>query len=150
MTEVSFYQVMDSVPASVDATLPALLEKVLKAGKNVVIKCPNEERMERIDDALWSYKNASFMPHGTMEDDFKNQQPIYLTTKDENPNEADVLILVSGAASEDFSSYGRVLDMFEASDVQKTNARKRWSDLKNKGYPLTYFAYEEGRWQKKA
>ncbi|MFT7144549.1 MAG: DNA polymerase-3 subunit chi [Alphaproteobacteria bacterium] len=150
MTEVSFYQVMDSTPASVDATLPSLLNKVLKTGKNVIVKCTNADRMERLDDSLWSFKADSFMAHGTENDDFEAKQPIYLTTGDENPNGADILILLSGASADDFSSYDRVLDMFEASDVQKTNARKRWKDLADKGYPLQYFAFEDGKWGKKA
>tara|TARA_R110000868_G_scaffold190862_1_gene434819 strand:- start:122146 stop:122571 length:426 start_codon:yes stop_codon:yes gene_type:complete len=141
---------MDSTPASVDATLPSLLHKVLQSGKNVVVKCSNSDRMERLDDSLWSFSPVSFMPHGTEDDDFEDKHPIYLTTGDENPNNADILILLSGATSEDFSSYARVLDMFEASDVQKTNARKRWKALADKGYPLAYYAYEEGKWAKKA
>lgn len=150
MTEISFYQVMDSTPASVDATLPSLLNKVLQSGKNVVVKCTNEDRMERLDDSLWSFKADSFMAHGTENDDFLEKQPIFLTTGDENPNNADILILLSGASSDDFSSYARVLDMFEASDIQKTNARKRWKSLADKGYPLTYYAFEDGKWAKKA
>jgi DNA polymerase-3 subunit chi len=150
LTEVSFYQVMNATPASVDATLPILLEKVLSSGKTVVIKCPSVERMNRIDEALWSYKEESFLPHGTAEDEFKENQPIYLTTEDENPNHAEILVTVSGATSSDFSSYGRVLDMFEASDIQKESARGRWKDLKDKGYPLAYFAHENGKWSKKA
>ena len=150
LTEVSFYQVMNATPASVDATLPALLEKVLKTGKTVVVKCPSEGRMERLDEALWSYKEGSFLPHGTQDDAFKEKQPVYLTTEDENPNGAEILVTVSGATSADFSSFERVLDMFEASDVQKENARERWKDLKSKGYPLTYYAFENGMWGKKA
>lgn len=149
MTDISFYQVMESVPASVDKTLPSILNKILKSGKNVVIKCPNIERMERIDDSLWSFQTSSFMPHGTMEDNFKEKQPIYLTTEDENPNHAEYLILISGAVSEDFASYERVFDMFEASEIQQQNARTRWKDLKSKGYPLSYFANENGSWIKK-
>lgn len=150
MTEVSFYQVMNATPASVDATLPALLEKALKSGKTVVVKCPSVERMERLDEALWSYKPESFLPHGTKEDANSENQPIFLTTEDENPNGAEILVTVSGATSTDFSSFERVLDMFEASDIQKQNARMRWKDLKDKGYPLTYYAYENGKWGKKA
>lgn len=150
MTEVSFYQVLNATPASVDATLPILLEKALHTGKTVVVKCPNVERMQRIDEALWAYKEESFLPHGTPDDGFKENQPIYLTTEDENPNNAEILVMVSGATSDDFSSYERVLDMFEASDIQKQSARERWADLKNKGYPLAYFAHENGKWSKKA
>ena len=150
MTDISFYQVMNATPASVDATLPALLNKALQSGKNVVVKCPSVERMERLDEALWTFKEDSFLPHGTQADKFAEKQPIYLTTEDENPNGAEILVVISGATSADFSSYERVMDMFEASDIQKQNARKRWKDLKSKGYPLAYFAHKDGKWSKEA
>jgi DNA polymerase-3 subunit chi len=151
MTDISFYQVLNGTPGAVDATVPMLLEKVIAAGHKVVIRCPSEDRMERLNQTLWTYKESSFLPHGSKNDGHQNAQPIFITDEvSEAPNDADILLLVSGAEAPDFSNYARVLDMFEASDIQKNNARKRWSSYKEKGYPLAYFSHEDGKWNKKA
>ncbi len=151
MTEISFYLVGDAnTPAGADAMLPMLLEKILQSGHKAVVRCPDAKRMERLDEYLWTYTAESFLPHGSKDGDNAAEQPIYLTTEDENPNGADILVQLSGAEASDFSSYARVLDVFEGSEPQKTAARKRWKDLKDKGYPLVYWAREGGRWVKKA
>lgn len=150
MTDISFYQVMNATPASVDATLPALLEKALASGKKILVRCPSTERAFRLNESLWSYRADSFLPHGMTEDGHVENQPIFITDKVENPNGADILVVLSGAEAPDFSNYLRVLDMFEASDVQQDHARARFKEYKDKGYPLSYFANEGQGWQKKA
>lgn len=151
MTDISFYQVMDSTPASVDETLPALLLKILSSGTHkVIVRCPSKERAMRLNDSLWTFSDDAFLPHGTEEDGYKDLQPIFITDTQENPNGAEFLILLSGAEAPDFSHYLRVFDMFEASEIQQQKARLRFKDYKDKGYPLSYFAHSEGRWQKKA
>lgn len=150
MTEISFYQVMDETPAAVDLAVALLLEKVLKSEHNAIVRAPNEDRLERLNSNLWSYKDDSFIPHGSKEDGHEEQQPIYLSTEQDNPNGADILVTISGAESGDFSTYERVLDVFDASDISIKQARARWKEYKSKGYPLAYFAYENGTWAKKA
>ncbi|MBI1363020.1 MAG: DNA polymerase III subunit chi [Proteobacteria bacterium] len=151
MTEISFYLVGDAnTPAGADAMLPALLEKILQSGHKAVVRCPDDKRLERLNEYLWSYAPESFLPHGAAADGHADKQPVYLTTQDENPGGADILVRLSGADAGDFSSYARVLDVFEGSEPQKDAARKRWKDLKDKGYPLIYWAREDGKWVKKA
>ena len=146
---ISFYQVMNATPAAVDATLPKLLEKSLSTGARVVVKCPKEERCTRLNETLWSYDALSFLPHGRKEDGNADIQPIYITSEDENLNGADILVLLSGADSESFDGFKRVMYMFEASDKQKQNARKKWKVLKDAGYELAYYANEDGKWTQK-
>lgn len=149
MPQFSFYQVMDALPASVDRALPKLLEKALGAGHKIVVACPTAERARRLNDTLWNYDSSSFLPHGTEEDGNAELQPVYITAEGENPNSADILLKVSGAAVEDVSAYSRVLDVFEAAEGQKQSARKRYKALKDEGAELTYFAYEGGKWVNK-
>ena len=141
---------MNATPASVDATVPLLLEKALASGKKIVVRCNTKERAERLNETLWSYKAGSFLPHGTEEDGNAEQQPIFITGAETNPNGAEILVLISGAEAPDFEKYDRVLDMFEASEVQQSAARKRYKKYKDDGFMLSYFAHEQGRWAKKA
>jgi DNA polymerase-3 subunit chi len=90
------------------------------------------------------------MPHNIMEKGMECETPISLTSENENPNNANILITVSGANAEDKEKYDRVLDIFEGSEIQRTAARKRWQTYKEEGAELAYFANEGGKWVKKA
>ena len=52
MTEVSFYH-LQSDP--IERALPRLLEKVRERGFRVLVRGATEERIETLDEALWSY-----------------------------------------------------------------------------------------------
>lgn len=150
MTEISFYQVKDETPAAVDNAVARLLEKIIQSNTQTLIRCTSMERTERLSNNIWSVKESAFIPHGTSNDAYSTHQPIYLTHKEENPNNAEILITLSGAQSADFSTFLRVLDIFDASENAIKSARTRWKSYKEKGYPLKYYAYENGRWVNKA
>lgn len=148
MTAVSFYHLQR---ASLDRALPKLLEKVLESGRRAVVIAGSEEQVEALDAALWTYEQRSFLPHGSAADGHADRQPVYLTAADENPNGADVLVLVDGAASANLGAFDRVLDMFDGHDAEAVEAaRARWRDLKDAGHELTYWQQtERGGWERK-
>ena len=94
MAEVLFYQLTAS---PLEASLPELLERSLARGWRVLLRCGSEAGMASLDELLWTYSDASFLPHGTARAGHAALQPIYLTLGDENPNGANVLMLVDGA-----------------------------------------------------
>ena len=59
----------------------------------------SDERVAALDALLWTYDEASFLPHGTARDGNAARQPIWLTAADENPNAATMLVLIDGVAS---------------------------------------------------
>src|SRR5690606_35835188 len=85
MTEISFYHLTRQ---PLNKALPRLLEKVLAAGHRAVVLAGSDERVEDLDAALWTYDPDSFLPHGTRILGHAERQPIYLTTEEENPNDA--------------------------------------------------------------
>lgn len=94
MPEIAFYH---HTRRGVDDTLPTLLEKSLARGWRVVVQATNEQRLQRLDAHLWSYRPESFLPHGTKADAASEKQPIYLTCDNDNPNGADIRFFVDGA-----------------------------------------------------
>ena len=73
-----------------------LLERSLERGWRVVVQAASEERVDALDAHLWTYRDDSFLPHGTARDSEAAAQPILLTTADDNPNGATVRFLVDG------------------------------------------------------
>ena len=105
--------------------LPTLLELSLKRGWRAAVQAASEERVEALNTLLWTYREESFLPHGTARDGHASAHPIYLTTGDDNPNAAQVRFLVDGATLADASPYSRVAYVFDGRDRGSGFARAR-------------------------
>jgi DNA polymerase III subunit chi len=150
MTEFLFYHLKGQTPEQV---LPALLQKSLERGWRVVVQASSEERIEALDAHLWTWRDDSFLPHGTWRDAEVAEQPILLTPNDENPNGAAVRFLIEGAdVPGDASSYQRVILLFNGDDPDAVEAaRTRWREAKSAGHDVTYWQNDaHGRWQRQA
>jgi len=148
MSEVLFYHL---VGQPVEKALPVLLEKTVERGWNAVIRSGTEERLAVLDEALWSYKEDSFLPHGREEEGDIEHQPILLTTRDIRPNEAEVLFLVDRAPLPAEYAYDRVVLMFDGDDPEALqSAREAWKTVKAQGHEATYWQQDGSRWVKKA
>jgi DNA polymerase-3 subunit chi len=148
-TEVYFYHLEQR---TLEQVLPTLLERSLERGWRAVVQAASEERVEALNTLLWTYREESFLPHGTARDGAPAAQPTYLTTEEENPNGAAVRFLVDGAALEDASPYTRVVYVFDGRDESAVaEARAAWAAAKAKGYAVSYWQQDDdGRWQQKA
>jgi DNA polymerase-3 subunit chi len=149
MTDIGFYH-LQRWP--LERALPMLLEKVLGQGLRAVVVAGSEERVEALNAALWTYKDDSFLPHGSARDGNAEAQPIWLTVEDENPNGATVLVLTDGADSAALDRFERCVLMFDGTDeAALAAARRRWQAYKAAGHKLTYNQQtESGGWEKKA
>src|SRR4051812_30779089 len=149
MTEVLFYHLQGQ---KLEGVLPGLLERSLERGWRVVVQAGSEERIEALDAHLWTYKDDSFLPHGTDREPEAAQQPVLLSMSETNPNAANVRFLIDGAAlPPDAESYQRIVLVFDGDDEDAvTAARAQWSEAKNRGFEATYWQPDDtGRWAKK-
>jgi DNA polymerase-3 subunit chi len=148
MTEIGFYHLL-STP--LERALPRLLERALGQGHRVVLRAGSSERVEYLNALLWTYDEASFLPHGTARDGNAVGQPVWLTHQPETPNGATILFLVDGVAADDFGGFARCIDMFDGNDPEAVQAaRDRWRAASAAGHALTYWQQTEKGWEKKA
>lgn len=147
MTDVMFYHLTRQ---PLDKALPALLEKCLERSWKVVVQASTPERVSALDDALWTYSDESFLPHGAEADGAG--ETVWLTTTEANPNAAEVRVLVDGAAPPDLAPYVRALVMFDGNDADALDAtRAQWKALKGAGHAVTYWRQgDDGRWAREA
>ena len=113
VTEVYFYHLERR---TLEEVLPTLLERSLERGWRAAVQAASEERVEALDTLLWTYREESFLAHGTARDGFAEAQPIYLTAGGDNPNGAQVRFLVDGAELDDAAPYARVVYVFDGRD----------------------------------
>lgn len=149
MSEVWFYHLQRQ---ALEAALPALLEKALAAGKRAVVMLGSEERVEAIDNLLWTYNDRSFLPHGSARDGFASEQPVWLTQADENPNGAQILVLADGARSSHVGEFERCFELLDGNDPAAVGAaRLRWKAYEEAGHEVAYWQQDaRGKWERKA
>jgi len=150
VAEIGFYHLLVT---PLERALPRLLAQASTRGYRIVVRAASAERIEQLNALLWTYDDASFLPHGSARDGNAASQPIWLTDRVENPNAATMLVLVDGVEAEpaDLASYARCCDMFDGNDTPAVEAaRERWRRAKDAGHTLTYWQQTESGWEQKA
>lgn len=148
MTEIRFYHLERQ---SVEQALPALVSKAYENGHRIVIKVANDSQREQLNEMLWTYHPNAFLPHGSPKDGNAEHQSIWLTTEDENPNRADVLILVDASESGQQEQFKLCCEVFNGRDENiLSTARERWKAYKDAGdHDLTYWQQGDKGWEQK-
>jgi DNA polymerase-3 subunit chi len=147
--EVWFYHLERS---PLEQVLPELLERTLQRGWKALVRTGQPERVEHLDGWLWSWRDDSFLPHGTADEPMADRQPVLLTTALDNPNAAEALFLVDGAEPGDLTPHERCILIFDGrDDAALKAARGRWKTFKDEGLPVSYWKQGAERgWEKVA
>jgi DNA polymerase-3 subunit chi len=129
-----------------------LLEKCLQRGWRALVRGGAEQRLDALDTSLWTYRDDSFLPHGRAGRDPAEKQPIFLTSADGNPNNAQALFIIDGAEPGDLASFERACLIFDGRDeAALAQARQRWKEAKTAGIDASYWRESDtGRWEKQA
>jgi DNA polymerase-3 subunit chi len=149
MAEVLFYHMTES---TLEDALPGLLERSVGRGWRAVVQTGSEERRDALDQHLWTFRDDSFLAHGTDREPLAAEQPVLLTTGDGNPNKADIRFLVDGAVPPELAGYERAVFLFDGhDDGQVEAAREHWKTMKAAGHTVTYWQQTtDRRWERKA
>ena len=147
MAEIGFYHL---TVTPLERALPKLLEKTLAAGERALVRATSQERVKWLDGQLWTFEDRSWLPHGTAETGYPEDQPIWLTETLENANSAAFLFLVDGADLEDPDGFSRVFNLFDGrDDTAVGDARVRWKAWRDAGHTLAYWKQtDRGGWEK--
>jgi DNA polymerase-3 subunit chi len=148
VTEIRFYHLEQR---RVDQALPGLLERALEEGRRVLVRASSDEMVAALNERLWTYDDASFLPHGAAGDGDPMTQPIFLTSERENPNAATMLVRLSGVEScEADDAFDLVVLMFDGRDeAALAHARGEWRRLKDLGRTISYWREsDEGGWER--
>jgi len=148
VTAVQFYH-LTTTP--LERALPKLVEKAYATGKRVLL-VDETERLESLNQLLWTYSTITFLPHGSVKDPLPEEQPILLAPTPANTNHAEILLVTDGTQVSHTEPFSRVLDIFDGNDKEAVEkARARWKTYQSAGHTLTYMRQtEQGGWEEKA
>ena len=146
--QVTFYEL---IATSLEKTLPKILEKVYESGLKAIVRIESAERLKSIDSSMWTYTTMGFLPHGSNADPalFHIHQPIWLTTGDDNPIGATVLVITTQEYATD-NAYERILDIYDGNDPTSVQtAKERMDSYKKAGNEIVLWKQTlKGAWEK--
>jgi DNA polymerase-3 subunit chi len=150
MAELWFYHLERT---GLDAVLPELLEKTLARGWRARVEVGSPERADALCNQLWTYRDDSFLPHGTAGDGHAEDEPVLIATEGANLNKADVLFLIEGGALAParIAQFERAILIFDGHDEAAVQAaRAQWKAAKDADIPVAYWQQSAGgKWEKK-
>jgi DNA polymerase-3 subunit chi len=102
-----------------------LTEKFYLAGKKTVILVKNTEQGNELDNLLWIWKQASFIPHlYNQQLSYKVLEPVVLTTHIENNPGFEFLLLAHPAPLDTILKFEQVIDFAEKYDSTLLNSSR--------------------------
>ena len=150
MLQTNFYHIQNT---DLNSTVLKLSLKAIQNNINGIIFSKDENKISIIDDYLWNSGRNNFIPHGTEKDGFPEDQPIFLTSKEIIPNDANLIMNIDGSdIDEDYlSNFEKYFVIFNGNNESELNsARSLWKKYKDYGFELSYWQEAAGgKWQKK-
>ncbi|MEL6752029.1 MAG: DNA polymerase III subunit chi [Pseudomonadota bacterium] len=148
--DVLFYHMTES---RLEQALPQLVERCLSRDWRVLVQVGDEAQVTILDEALWTWRDDSFLPHGAegIAKHDASAHPVWLAGGCEASAGRHVHFAVAGAVPEGSTVSERIIYMFDGHDADAVStARERWKVEKEAGRPLTYWQQDGGRWVERA
>ena len=145
MTEIFFYKLKNT---SIDLFLISLIEKSISKNWNSLVLLDNTERMEEINDLLWTFNDTSFIPHGSQSDLSPDKQNVYLTCNEENLNNSNIIFSIDGIIINEPDNWNRCIYIFNEQNLKVTDELESYKrKVKDFGYTLKSFEQDNnGKW----
>ena len=141
MPEIFFYKVRNS---SSELFLISLIEKSISKNWNAVILMDNIERMEELNDLLWTYDSISFIPHGGQSDMTPERQKVYLTCAEENPNKSEIIFSIDGVVINKPENWKRCVYIFNEQNLKVTEDLESYKrEIQKLDYKQKYFEQDK-------
>jgi DNA polymerase III subunit chi len=111
-----------------------LAKRAFESGQRALILARSFDQAEQLDEKLWEFDEAAFIPHQIAGDDDDEMTPVLIAAPDaETPDRALVINLREDAAP---GLFERVLEVVSAEQSERDGSRKRWAMYKAAGFEV--------------
>ena len=114
-------------------------EKVIAVKRPMVIRCKNQSHCEEVSYSIHNFSKKDFLPCAEFSDERADLFPIILSTVSEVPLWADdivVLLNLNTQIETTFSSYCRVIEIVDQTELNRQKGRERYKYYKERGYEI--------------
>jgi len=136
MTSISFYILKGDIEHDRQVLACRLVSKAYKQGQNIYIHTDSSEQADQMNQALWSFRPESFIPHTLVDSKGSNDSQILIGHDSSPPRLMDLLINLATEQPLFFSQFERVAEFVNDDGDIKASARKRYQFYKQRGYHL--------------
>ncbi|MDP5053281.1 MAG: DNA polymerase III subunit chi [Congregibacter sp.] len=134
MTRVGFYIVENTDADSRTRLALRLTEKAHKRGHRIFIHSENEQQARQLDELLWTFRPASFLPHALSSD--KPDEQICIGWGQEPMGHDDLLINLQTTVPEFIGRFQRVAELVNQEPARLEALRHSWRHYRERGYSL--------------
>ena len=114
-------------------------EKIVSAKQPLVIRCKDQSHCEEVSYSIQNFSKKDFLPCAQFSDKSALLFPIILSTVTEIPLWADDIIVLLNLDTKiemTFSSYCRVIEIVDQTELNRQKGRERYKYYKERGYEI--------------
>jgi len=139
MVQVNFYSLSSKTPESRQHFACRLAEKAFSLGHQIYIQTDSEEQARSLDDLMWQFNPASFVPHALHKADQVGSVAVLIADKPPSPSHTDVLINLATSPCEAHAQFSRINEIITSDEESLQQGRSRYRYYKDQGYaPETF------------
>ncbi len=138
MPRIDFYTLEPDSPGDRHLLTCRLVERTRAEHLRVLIHCPDAAAARSLDRLLWTYRQASFIPHGLVGQTDHALTPVLIGLDDTPLDEDQVLINLAQEAPPFFSRFARVCEPVDQDPSVRAAARERFRFYRDLGFPLEH------------
>jgi DNA polymerase-3 subunit chi len=138
MAQVDFYILPDQQPEQRLLFACRLVEKAYKLGHRVFIHAGDAAQAKAIDELLWGFQPASFVPHEVLEGTAATatSEPVQIGWQESSGGDNHVLINLAPQVPEWFDRFGRVSEIVIQQEAVLQATRNAWRFYQGHGCAL--------------
>ena len=134
MTRVGFYVVQAATAGQRLQVAARLADKAYNQGHRIYINAVDKAQAQALDELLWSFRPASFLPHALAGEERSDQ--IAIGWGQDPGKHSDLLINLQLDIPPFFSRFARVAEVVTQDETSLAALRKSWVFYKERGYHL--------------
>ena len=135
MPRIDFYTLEPNSPGDRYLLCCRLVERSRAEHLRVLIHCPDLAAARHLDRLLWTYRQASFIPHGLVGQIDPELTPVLISLDGTPDGEDQVLINLAPTAPPFFSRFARVCEPVDQDPAVRATARERFRFYREQGIP---------------
>ncbi len=138
MPQIDFYLLKGNHPQQRLLTCCRLASKIYGLGLPLTIYCDDESWLRQLDERLWTFDPASFIPHEITTASTPAQAPVRLSRRLDSDIAANsVLLTLANEIPPEHRHFSRVAEVIDENDEGcRLAGRQRYREYQQQGYPI--------------
>ena len=136
MPQVDFYVLADPGDGAALHAACRVVEKAWGMGLTVHVQARDEEHAERMDQALWTFRQDSFVPHERWAGGDPPRTRVTVSAAEVAPREPDVLVNLGAPVPAWYAACGRIAEIVGGDPQARAAGRERYRVYRDAGLEL--------------